>query len=193
MSAIFYTNNDARYVFNKMCSFHREQSSHDCSNKLACERVHRIANWLQGVVKENDVWLQDSLTYVGHRSGETWGQIRDRLETALNNFYSGPDDEMLTAMDIDDNGDWHRSFDKVSMLDVNLSPPRNITGHNDEIKVIMISKASGFLASCPYCNCAIPEDNVLLITERLKLLPTRCCNKLIWYKNEDIIDLKEYI
>lgn len=79
-----YTNISARYVYTKMCNFHRDiNPAHICKNPNACARAGRLASWLEGLTEEDEAWIAINLNWVSKRVGEHWLVAENSLRIAL--------------------------------------------------------------------------------------------------------------
>jgi hypothetical protein len=72
--------------------------------------------------------------------------------------------------------------EKIQLLGESLPIPRHLTASKsyEEEEVIAISDAQTCLEKCPDCKEDIPFGTILLVTENFRLLPTQCCGKMIW-------------
>ena len=79
-----YYNPTARYVYVRMCSYHRGLNlRHECKNEQACARAGRLAAWLEGMIEESEEWFVMNLNYVSNRPGEEWRNAENSLRIAL--------------------------------------------------------------------------------------------------------------
>ena len=85
--------------------------------------------------------------------------------------------------------------EKVLLLGETLPIPPHLSlskGFEEE-EVLALSDAQQCLDECPSCNGEIPFGTLVLITENFRLIPTNCCSKMIWLKEEDSDDNEEWV
>ena len=85
--------------------------------------------------------------------------------------------------------------EKVLLLGETLPIPPHLSlskGFEEE-EVLALSDAQECLDKCPSCNGEIPFGTLVLITENFRLIPTNCCSKMIWLKEEDSDDNEEWV
>jgi hypothetical protein len=74
--------------------------------------------------------------------------------------------------------------EKFQLLGQNIPIPEHMTASkgSEQEEVIAISDAQTCIDKCPNCNEELPFGTLLIITENFRLLPTQCCSKMIWTK-----------
>ena len=85
--------------------------------------------------------------------------------------------------------------DKVLLLGETLPIPPHLSlskGFEEE-EVLALSDAQECFDECPNCSGEIPFGTLVLITENFRLIPTNCCSKMIWLKEEDSDDNEEWV
>jgi hypothetical protein len=85
--------------------------------------------------------------------------------------------------------------EKVLLLGEKLPIPPHLASTKgfEEEEVLALSDAQECLDECPSCNGEIPFGTLVLITENFRLIPTNCCGKMIWLKEEDSDDNEEWV
>ena len=72
--------------------------------------------------------------------------------------------------------------EKIQLLGEKLPIPQHLTASKcfEEEEVLAICDAQDNLDSCPDCYQEIPFGTIILMTENFRLIPTQCCNKMVW-------------
>jgi hypothetical protein len=85
--------------------------------------------------------------------------------------------------------------EKVLLLGEKLPIPPHLASTKgfEEEEVLALSDAQECLDECPSCKGEIPFGTLVLITENFRLIPTNCCGKMIWLKEEDSDDNEEWV
>ncbi len=63
----------------------------------------------------------------------------------------------------------------------------------EEEEVLALSDAQECLDACPSCGGEIPFGTIILVTEHFRLIPTNCCGKMIWLKEEDSENNEDWV
>ena len=76
--------------------------------------------------------------------------------------------------------------EKVLLLGEKLPIPPHLASTKgfEEEEVIALCDAQECLEKCPSCSGEIPFGTIVLMTENFRLIPTNCCGKMIWLKEE---------
>lgn len=87
----------------------------------------------------------------------------------------------MQAQDIDDEGNYHYNGKVVSLLGHSLPIPNDVTksGEWEEEEVLAVWNVPK--STCSACNAPLTKDITILMTLHYRLVPSRCCNKMIWY------------
>ncbi|MBT4066966.1 MAG: hypothetical protein HOE76_07105 [Euryarchaeota archaeon] len=96
---------------------------------------------------------------------------------------------LMTPDNIDAWGYLHwgpEETDKVLLLGEKLPIPPHLALNKgfEEEEVIALCDAQECLDECPSCKGEIPFGTLVLVTENFRLIPTNCCSKMIWLKEE---------
>ena len=85
--------------------------------------------------------------------------------------------------------------EKVLLLGEKLPIPPHLASTKgfEEEEVIALCDAQECLEKCPSCSGEIPFGTIILMTESFRLIPTNCCGKMIWLKEEDSDDNEEWV
>jgi hypothetical protein len=85
-----YVDENALYVYNKMCNFHREKNlQHSCRNAVACARAGTLAAWLEGLIELDEFSLKYMLNWVVCKPGDQWRDVENRIRVSLCNDLRG--------------------------------------------------------------------------------------------------------
>ncbi len=111
--------------------------------------------------------------------------------------YFGSKEDDNTEMkpnEIDDEGNWHSPSGKmVPLLGSNIPIPDNarLDGHPEDQQVLMVMGVDNYFEICPSCGDELLPNNIMIVTEFAKMIPTRCCNTFVWIAGDED-SLKEH-
>jgi len=85
----------------------------------------------------------------------------------------------MTADSIDEEGYFHHKGERWSLLGSTLPVPAgaSLSGQLEEEEVLAVVN---IVMKCHNCNTPECETTVIM-TENYRMVPSRCCNKIIWY------------
>ena len=89
--------------------------------------------------------------------------------------------EEMAAVDIDSNGVWNSGKRRVDLLTAKLPIPEKIIVVNDEEACLFLVQANEYIEFCPECRNKLDDDIILLVLETVRLLPAKCCNRMMWF------------
>jgi hypothetical protein len=93
---------------------------------------------------------------------------------------------MMTARDIDADGNWHHQGDLVPLVGATVPVPETarLRGEDEEQEIFMLVKATDFISHCYSCEKPLPDHTILLLTQHAKMMPAHCCDTIIWMTDE---------
>tara|TARA_R100001443_G_scaffold108475_1_gene118942 strand:- start:2826 stop:3161 length:336 start_codon:yes stop_codon:yes gene_type:complete len=95
--------------------------------------------------------------------------------------------EWMKPEDIDSEGNWLRKGERIPLLGSTIPVPEHVrkeSGGDEYQEVIMITPANNHFDKCPQCHETLPESTVVLVTNYAMLMATKCCDWMLWMKNE---------
>lgn len=95
----------------------------------------------------------------------------------------------MKAEEIDDEGCWNSEGKRWELLGSSLPipPAASVSGKLEHEEVLAVLNSD--LGECPVCSAH--RNGVLgtvLMTENYRLIPSRCCLKMIWYYESKVVD-----
>ena len=88
----------------------------------------------------------------------------------------------MKAEEIDDDGCWNNDGKRWELLGSSLPIPPTASASGELEHEMVLAVLNTDLGKCPVCLSN--ADGVLgtvLLTEHYRLIPSRCCFKMIWY------------
>jgi len=90
------------------------------------------------------------------------------------------EERRMTAESIDDDGNFNYDGKRWSLLGSSLPIPADasLSGQLEHEEVLAVMNTE--IPKCPVCgteDCA----TAVIMTERYRMVPTRCCKKIVWY------------
>jgi hypothetical protein len=78
-----YIGEDARAVWNGMCSHHRGIDNHQCRNPAACAFRGEVAAWLEQVIILDSNRLKLLRNRCAGRTGELWHRVSNTMQFSI--------------------------------------------------------------------------------------------------------------
>ena len=96
---------------------------------------------------------------------------------------------MIKPSEIDNEGYWHvtePTKGKINLLGKHLPVPEEVRLEGEPVKqeVMMILPMKEMFDACPECGEAC-DDNIVLSTLWAKMIPAKCCNMILWVREEE--------
>lgn len=95
----------------------------------------------------------------------------------------------MTAESIDDEGYFHHEGKRWSLLGSALPVPADasVSGELEHEEVLAVVNIE--ISKCVVCGTTDFEaPTTVVMTEHYRLVPSRCCNKIIWYYEGNLND-----
>jgi hypothetical protein len=90
------------------------------------------------------------------------------------------EERRMTAESIDDDGNFNHEGKRWSLLGSDLPIPSDasVSGKLEHEEVLAVVNTQ--IPECPVCK-EKDRTTTVIMTERYRMVPTRCCKKIIWY------------
>ena len=95
----------------------------------------------------------------------------------------------MKAEEIDDEGCWNSGGKRWVLLGSSLPipPAASVSGKLEHEEVLAVLNSD--LGACPVCSAHCTDVlGTVLMTEHYRLIPSRCCLKMIWYYEPKVVD-----
>ena len=98
----------------------------------------------------------------------------------------------MMAKDIDSNGVWHVNNTQVDLLRAMIPVPQPVRTANEQEACLFLVQANEYIKQCPECESRINDDIIVLVLETVRLLPAKCCDKMMWFVEHPKQEREDY-